>query len=155
MPPGPWTAWSPEAASYRQATGTYARRLLDGDAAVDDDAVGLGLIGLAKRYSPRAAEAACARALDVDVINVSKIERVDAEERHREHPGGRAARSRQAAVLAGSPGECGRVRHRDREVRLQVVNGGGRQMFPAAAGPDLPRAICVRYQDNSSGCVQH
>src|SRR5260370_26308538 len=33
-----------------------------------------GLVGLAKRYGPAAAEAACARALDVDVINVSKIE---------------------------------------------------------------------------------
>jgi hypothetical protein len=32
------------------------------------------LAGLAKRYGPAAAEAACARALDVDVINVSKIE---------------------------------------------------------------------------------
>ena len=32
------------------------------------------LVGLAKRYGPAAAEAACARALDVDVINVSKIE---------------------------------------------------------------------------------
>jgi hypothetical protein len=63
-----------QAASYGPATGTYARRLLDGDAPWMMMRSVYRLIGLAKRYGPQAAEAACARALDVDVINVSKIE---------------------------------------------------------------------------------
>jgi hypothetical protein len=63
-----------QAASYGPATGLYARRLLDGDAPWMMMRSVYRLIGLAKRYGPPAAEAACARALDVDVINVSKIE---------------------------------------------------------------------------------
>ena len=63
-----------QAASYGPATGIYARRLLDGDAPWMMMRSVYRLIGLAKRYGPTAAEAACARALDVDVINVSKIE---------------------------------------------------------------------------------
>src|SRR5271165_3376206 len=63
-----------QAASYGPATGIYARRLLDGDAPWMMMRSVYRLIGLAKRYGPPAAEAACARALDVDVINVSKIE---------------------------------------------------------------------------------
>src|SRR5260221_14564291 len=63
-----------EAASYGEATGTYARRLLDGDAPWMMMRSVYRLIGLAKRYGPQAAEAACSRALDVDVISVSKIE---------------------------------------------------------------------------------
>ena len=63
-----------QAASYGPATGTYARRLLDGDAPWMMMRSVYRLIGLAKRYGPQAAEVACARALDVDVINVSKIE---------------------------------------------------------------------------------
>ena len=63
-----------QAASYGPATGIYARRLLDGDAPWMMMRSVYRLIGLAKRYGPQAAGAACARALDVDVINVSKIE---------------------------------------------------------------------------------
>jgi len=56
-----------QAASYGPATGTYARRLLDGDAPWMMMRSVYRLIGLVKRYGPPAAEAACARALDVDV----------------------------------------------------------------------------------------
>ena len=77
------------------------------------------LIGLAKRYGPQAAEAACARALDVDVINVSKIESMlkNATENTPAAAvpaaagGGRFARD--AAEYATATG-----------VRLQVVDGG-------------------------------
>ena len=63
-----------QAACYGESTGIYARRLLDGDAPWMMMRSVYRLIGLAKRYGAEAAEAACARALDVDVINVSKIE---------------------------------------------------------------------------------
>ena len=63
-----------QAVGYGPATGIYAQRLLDGDAPWMMMRSVYRLIGLAKRYGPQAAEAACARALDVDVISVSKIE---------------------------------------------------------------------------------
>src|SRR5260370_1222658 len=70
----PAAVFAAQEASYGPATGVYARRLLDGDAPWMMMRSVYRLIGLAKRYGPPAAEAACARALDVDVINVSKIE---------------------------------------------------------------------------------
>ena len=63
-----------QAACYGKSTGIYARRLLDGDAPWMMMRSAYRLIGLAKRYGAEAADAACSRALDVDVINVSKIE---------------------------------------------------------------------------------
>jgi hypothetical protein len=108
-----------QAASYGPATGIYARRLLDGDAPWMMMRSVYRLIGLAKRYGPQAAEAACARALDVDVINVSKIESMlknatentPAAAAPDAAGGGRFARD--AAEYATATG-----------VRLQVVDGG-------------------------------
>ncbi len=78
------------------------------------------LIGLAKRYGPQAAEAACARALDVDVISVSKIESMlkNATEKAPAADGlaagaGPGRFARDAAEYATATG-----------VRLQVVDGG-------------------------------
>jgi len=86
------------------------------------------LIGLAKRYGPPAAEAACARALDVDVINVSKIESML---RH-------ATENTPAAGLAAAAGAGpGRFARDAAEyatatgVRLQVLDGGS---DPAGSG---------------------
>ena len=122
-----------QAASYGPATGIYAQRLLDGDAPWMMMRSVYRLIGLAKRYGPQAAEAACARALDVDVINVSKIESMlkNATEKTPAAAGLAAAGgavpgrfARDAAEYATATG-----------VRLQVVDGGS---DPAdAAGPDL------------------
>jgi hypothetical protein len=109
-----------QAASYGPATGTYARRLLDGDAPWMMMRSACRLIGLAKRYGPQAAEAACARALDVDVINVSKIESMlkNATEKAPAAAGlaagaGPGRFARDAAEYATATG-----------IRLQVVNGG-------------------------------
>ena len=63
-----------QAGCYGEHVGIYAQRLLDGDAPWMMMRSVYRLVGLAKRYGPAAAGAACARALDVDVINVSKIE---------------------------------------------------------------------------------
>src|SRR5204862_7570158 len=88
------------------------------------------LVGLAKRYGPAAAEAACARALDVDVINVSKIESmlVNATEKNQ-------------AVQAAAPAGTGRFARDPAEyatatgIPLQVVDGGSRPRPAAAADP--------------------
>jgi hypothetical protein len=78
------------------------------------------LIGLAKRYGPQAAEAACARALDVDVISVSKIESMLKN----------ATENTPAAGLAAAGAGPGRFARDAAEyatttgIRLQVVDGG-------------------------------
>ena len=78
------------------------------------------LAGLARRYGPAAAEAACARALDVDVVSVSKIESMLKN----------ATEKNAAAVPAAVP--AGRFARDPAEyatatgVRLQVVDGGSR-----------------------------
>ena len=116
-----------QAASYGPATGIYARRLLDGDAPWMMMRSVYRLIGLAKRYGPPAAEAACARALDVDVINVSKIESMLKNATENTPAAGLAAAAgagpgrfaRDAAEYATATG-----------VRLQVVDGGD----PAGGG---------------------
>ena len=100
-----------QAASYGPATGLYARRLLDGDAPWMMMRSVYRLIGLAKRYGPPAAEAACARALDVDVINVSKIESM--LKNATENTPAAAWPRRKCRRRAVRPGR-GRVRHRDR-----------------------------------------
>ena len=119
MPPAPWTAWSPRPAATA-STGIYAQRLLDGDAPWMMMRSVYRLVGLAKRYGPAAAEAACARALDVDVINVSKIESmlVNATEKN------------PAVQAAAAPAGTGRFARDPAEyatatgVRLQVLDGG-------------------------------
>ena len=110
-----------QAGCYGEHVGIYAQRLLDGDAPWMMMRSVYRLVGLAKRYGAAAAEAACARALDVDVISVSKIESmlVNATEKNQTaqaaaHAGaGRFARD--AAEYATATG-----------IRLQVVDGGTR-----------------------------
>jgi transposase len=124
-----------QAACYGESTGIYARRLLDGDAPWMMMRSVYRLIGLAKRYGAQAADAACARALDVDVINVSKIESLlkyatekapAAAGLAAAASGGRGRFARDAAEYATATG-----------VRLQVMSGGG---DPAAVtgGQDDP-----------------
>jgi hypothetical protein len=108
-----------QAGHYGEHVGIYAQRLLDGDAPWMMMRSVYRLVGLAKRYGPEAAEAACARALDVDVVNVSKIESMlkNATERN--------TAAAPAAVPAGGrfardPAEYATATG----VRLQVVDGG-------------------------------
>ena len=118
-----------QAACYGESAGIYARRLLDGDAPWMMMRSACRLIGLAKRYGAGAAEAACARALDVDVINVSRS--IDAQERHRERPASSRPHQRHrrwprpvrpdAAEYATATG-----------IRLRVVAGGNDTARPAA-----------------------
>ena len=110
-----------QAGCYGEHVGIYAQRLLDGDAPWMMMRSVYRLVGLAKRYGPAAAEAACARALDVDVINVSKIESmlVNATEKN-------------TAVQAAATAGTGRFARDPAEyatatgVLLQVVDGGSR-----------------------------
>ena len=94
---------------------------------MDDDAVGLPADRAGETVRPAAAEAACARALDVDVINVSKIESMLKN----------ATETIPAAGLAAAAVRPGRFARDAAEyatatgVRLQVVDGGS---DPAGGG---------------------
>ena len=108
-----------QAASYGPATGTYARRLLDGDAPWMMMRSVYRLIGLAKRYGPPGGRGGL-RAGPGRRRHQRLQDRVDAQERHREHPGGSCSRrGRRRPVRPGR----GRVRHRDR----RAVAGRGRR----------------------------
>jgi Integrase core domain len=110
-----------QAASYGESIGIYARRLLDGDAPWMMMRSVYRLIGLAKRYGPQAAEAACSRALDVDVINVSKIESMLKNATEKNPPqGGAAAAAGGRGRFARDPAEYATATG----VRLRVFPGG-------------------------------
>jgi transposase len=58
---------------HGDAIGVYAERLLDTDLPWTKMRQVYRLLGLVRRYGPGPVEAACARALEVDVVNVTKI----------------------------------------------------------------------------------
>jgi hypothetical protein len=58
---------------HGDAIGAYAERLLDTDLPWTKMRQVYRLLGLVRRYGPGPVDAACARALDLDVINVTKI----------------------------------------------------------------------------------
>jgi transposase len=112
-----------QAGCYGQSIGAYARRLLDGDQPWMMMRSVYRLIGLAKRYGAEAAEAACARALDVDVISVSKIESM------LKNATGKTLAAAGLPVAAGAgPGRFARDAAEYATatgIRLQVLPGGG------------------------------
>ena len=111
-----------QAASSARPPGSTRSGCSDGDAPWMMMRSVYRLIGLAKRSAPPAAEAACARALDVDVINVSKIESMLKNATENTPSAGLAADgasagpgrfARDAAEYATATG-----------IRLQVLDGG-------------------------------
>jgi transposase len=58
---------------HGDAVGVYADRLLDTDLPWTKMRQVYRLLGLVRRYGPRPVDTACARALDLDVVNVTKI----------------------------------------------------------------------------------
>jgi transposase len=62
-----------KASVFGPAVGEYAARLLEGELPWTRMRQVYRLISLARRYGPGPAGQACARALDLDVVNVSKI----------------------------------------------------------------------------------
>jgi len=61
------------AAGHGQNVGIYAERLLDDPLPWTRMRAVYRLLGLVRRYGPAPVEAACSRALDVDVVSVTKI----------------------------------------------------------------------------------
>jgi len=67
------TALAKAAHRHGDAIGVYAERLLDTDLPWTKMRQVYRLLGLVRRYGPGPVDQACARALEVDVVNVTKI----------------------------------------------------------------------------------
>ena len=77
----PYTTRSPDrikrnAAKLGPAVAEYAERLFDGPLPWAKIRQGHKLLRLGKRYTPQRLDAACRRALDVDLIDVRRLERI-------------------------------------------------------------------------------
>jgi len=114
------------AAGHGENVGIYAERLLDDPLPWTRMRAVYRLLGLVRRHGPAGVEAACSRALDVDVVSVTKI--ASMLERATEHdppvlpaaagaPAGRFARDVGEFAIAGGTG-------------LTLIRGG-----PTAANP--------------------
>jgi len=73
-----------KAAAAGPAVGVYAARLLDVPLPWTSMRTVYRLLGLVRSYGPEAVEAACARALELDVVDVTKIARMLEQARERE-----------------------------------------------------------------------
>ena len=64
------------AAELGEAVGAYAERLFEGPLPWAKLRQGHKLLRLAERYSPARLDAACRRALEVDLVDVRRVERI-------------------------------------------------------------------------------
>lgn len=111
-------------AGHGESIGIYAERLLDDPLPWTRMRSVYRLQGLVRRYGPDPVEAACARALDLDVVSVSKIASMLAKATEREQP------VLPAATGSGHNAQGGRFARDPNEysgrgsVRLTLIPGG-------------------------------
>ena len=112
------------AAGHGTEIGIYAERLLDHHLPWTRMRQVYRLLGLVKRYGSRPVDTACGRALELDVVSVSKIAAMlhKATENTPVEPA-RAATGLAAARFARDPGEY-RPQGRQRPDWLRVIDGG-------------------------------
>jgi hypothetical protein len=105
---------------HGDAIGVYADQLLDTDLPWTKMRQVYRLLGLVRRYGPGPVETACQRALDLDVVNVTKIASMleKATENASPPPPPRAVAAA-AARFARDPAE-----YRPRHIQLTLIEGG-------------------------------
>ena len=101
---------------HGDSVGIYADRLLDTDLPWTKMRQVYRLLGLVRRYGPGPVDTACQRALDVDVVNVTKIASMLAKATENTPPPPRPAHAA-AARFARDPAEY-------RPVQLTLIPGG-------------------------------
>ena len=106
---------APTARGHGDAIGVYAERLLDTDLPWTKMRQVYRLLGLVRRYGPGPVDTACARALDLDVVNVTKIASMLERATEGTPPPPPAAAA--AARFARDPAEY-------RPVQLTLIPGG-------------------------------
>ena len=103
---------------HGDAIGVYAGRLLDTDLPRTKMRQVYRLLGLVRRYGPGPVDAACQRALDLDVVNVTKIASMLEKATENAAPPPRPAVAA-AARFARDPAE-----YRPRNIQLTLLDGG-------------------------------
>ena len=103
---------------HGDAIGAYAGQLLDTDLPWTKMRQVYRLLGLVRRYGPGPVETACARALDLDVVNVTKIASMLEKATENAAPPPRPAVAA-AARFARDPAE-----YRPRNIQLTLLDGG-------------------------------
>jgi Mu transposase-like protein len=102
---------------HGDAIGAYAEQLLDTDLPWTKMRQVYRLLGLVRRYGPGPVETACQRALDLDVVNVTKIASMLEKATENTAPPPRPAVAA-AARFARDPAE-----YRTRHVQLTLIDG--------------------------------
>jgi transposase len=103
---------------HGDAIGVYAERLLDTDLPWTRMRQVYRLLGLVRRYGPGPVDTACARALDLDVVNVTKIASMLEKATENTPPPPRPAAAA-AARFARDPAE-----YRPAGTQLTLIEGG-------------------------------
>jgi sulfite reductase alpha subunit-like flavoprotein len=103
---------------HGDAIGVYASRLLDTDLPWTKMRQVYRLLGLVRRYGPDPVETACQRALDLDVVNVTKIASMLEKATENTTPPPRRVVAA-AARFARDPAE-----YRPRNIQLTLLDGG-------------------------------
>jgi hypothetical protein len=101
---------------HGDSVGVYAERLLDTDLPWTKMRQVYRLLGLVRRYGPGPVDVACARALDLDVVNVTKIASMLEKATENTPPPPRPAMAA-TARFARDPSEY-------RPVQLTLIPGG-------------------------------
>ena len=121
-------------AEHGPSIGIYAERLLDDPLPWTRMRAVYRLQGLVRRYGPGPVETACARALDLDVVSVSKIAAMLAKATEAQQPMLPAAagtgHNTAGGRFARDPGEYARTRSSRRtptSVQLTLIPGGSHQ----------------------------
>jgi transposase len=110
------TSLAAMALRHGDAVGAYAQQLLDTDLPWTKMRQVYRLLGLVRRYGPGPVDQACARALDLDVVNVTKIASMLEKATENTPPPPRPAAAA-AARFARDPAEY-------RPVQLALIDGG-------------------------------
>ena len=104
---------------HGDAIGVYAERLLDTDLPWTKMRQVYRLLGLVRRYGPGPVETACARALELDVVNVTKIASMLEKATENASPPPPRQAVAATARFARDPAE-----YRPRHVQLTLIDGG-------------------------------
>jgi transposase len=107
------------ARAHGDAIGVYAERLLDTDLPWTKMRQAYRLLGLVRRYGPGPVGAACQRALDLDVVNVTKIASMLEKATESTPPPPRPATAAARARFARDPAE-----YRTTGAKLTLLDGG-------------------------------
>ena len=121
-------------AGHGPSIGIYAERLLDDPLPWTRMRSVYRLQGLVTRYGPDPVETACSRALDLDVVSVSKIAAMLAKATEQQQPMLPAAagtgHNTQGGRFARDPGEYAHSRTTPTSVQLTLIPGGEQEGQP-------------------------